>query len=74
MNQQKYWMVHRPAPNGRHPAIMHATRNKAVDEAKRLAQQHLGEPFTVLVVEQSFCCLPPESPPVVVMQVVDDSE
>lgn len=71
--QKKYWMVHRPAPNGRHPAIMHKTRNQAVDEAMRLARQHLGESFTVLSVEAAFQCPPPESPPVVNMTIVEDA-
>lgn len=74
MEQKQYWMVHRPAPNGRHPEIMHPTREKAVNEAMRLARQHPGESFTVLVVEQAFCCPSPAPPPVVDMRVVSSSE
>lgn len=54
----KYWMVHNPGRYGNgQPTVMHDSKMKALDEAKRLAQKNPGENFVVL--ESVLACRAP---------------
>ena len=53
-----FYMVYRIGGNA--PRVVHQTAPSAVDEAKRLAKQHVGETFVVMQSAGAFKCEMPE--------------
>ncbi len=56
---EKYWMVH--SSEKRAPKVKHETKDNAEAEAKRLAEQHIGEKFFVLETTAYYEVVVPEA-------------
>lgn len=52
MEENTFFMVWNP--NGYPPKVQHGSRKKADDEASRLAREHPGERFVVLMAMAEF--------------------
>ncbi len=62
MDKGKFWFVWNP--HGRNPSHMHATKDNAINEARRLATQNPGHDFIVLKSVAGFTVDLPPPPPV----------
>ena len=53
-----YYMVHNPAKGA--PTKRHIDKSDAVEEAKRLAREHIGQMFYVLKTVECYSVVQPE--------------